>query len=100
MFSKIWGFLKSFVSNAVKELWDMIKSAFQGELDKFLAEIKDIAISVIKEVKDLGLKDEEARKKAVELLKEALVDCGIKFKDSWINVATEIFYQIVKKSGI
>jgi len=100
MLSKIFGFLKIFISNKIKEFWKMLKCIFMNELEEFMADIKEIAIQVIKEVKDLGLKDDAARKKAIKLLKQAIKDCGMEAKDSWINIAVELYYQIVKKSGI
>ena len=89
--------IKRFFCSAIKKLWSILKKIISSALEKFLADMWDLAVEIVKELAATDLSNEDKRKKAGRMIIDKAVDKGIEYKESWVNALIELAYISIKK---
>jgi len=97
----MWSWLKKFFSPLLRLLWSFLKAIFRGAVEIALAQLRELAIDVVREIaQDRTLiTDEEKRNEAFARLKARAESRGIEAKDSIINLAIELTVSWLKNKG-
>jgi len=81
--------LKRFFNKALKKLWKMFKIIMTRELERFMAEILDYALSVITNLMNQDMSTSDKRRVAFDRIKAEAIERGINYRDSWIGKVIE-----------
>ena len=65
-------------------------------MEKFLAELMDFALEVVKGLINTDLSNEAKRKKAFLEIKNKAIMKGVNYKDNWVNILIEIAVAKIK----
>lgn len=93
MFSAI----KRFFLSAFRNLWRIIKEVFEGALEKFLAELMDFALEIVRGLASKDMSSTDKRKTAFLEIKNKAIMKGMEWKDSWVNLLLEVCVAKIKK---
>ena len=91
--------IKIFFSKFLKIFKVFVADAFSIASKIIIAEFKDVAISVVKDLTIKDLTNEEKRKQAFDALKRAMLDKGKSVGDSLIYALIELALQYVKEQA-
>lgn len=86
----MWNTITRCFNSLLRNLWGLLKEVFSGALEMALAELKDFAQDLVKEVDLKDLTNEEKRKEVFDRIKEEAEERAITIKDSAINLLIEI----------
>lgn len=90
--------------NIFKWIWEKISNTFISFVkeavskltQKLVAELKDFAYDIVKELSIGDLTNSEKRNQAFKKIKDEVIKRGIEFKDSSVYFLVELAYQKVK----
>lgn len=93
--------LRNLFSSILRKFWSFLRAIFRGAVEIALAQLRELAIDVVKEIAlDVTLfSDEEKRNEAFKRLKTRAESRGIEARDSILNLAIELALTYCKVKG-
>ena len=84
------GSIKRFFMSAFRNLWSVLRTVISGALERFLADMFDFAMEVIRDLANTEMSNDEKRKEAFNRIKNKAIGKGIDYKDNWVSILLEI----------
>ena len=94
--SGIGDFFKNIFSGLLRAFKAFIDLALPIAKQIIIAQLKDIALQIVKKLQDTKLTNPEKRNEAFEEIRDYAATCGIKASDSLINTVLELALQTIK----
>ena len=82
--------VKRFFMLALRKLWSVLKKVISGALERFLADMFDFAMEIIRDLANTEMSNEDKRKEAFNRIKNKAIGRGIDYKDNWVSILLEI----------
>ena len=85
----MFGAIGRFFNSAFRKLWKMLKFILTRELERFMAEMLDFAMDIVKELMTKDINNLDKARLFFDDIKKEAERRGIEYKDSWINKLRE-----------
>jgi hypothetical protein len=93
---RLFSWIKGVFNKFIKAFKEIISEAFPRAKQIVIGQLKDISLSVVKDLATTDLSNDDKRKLAFERIKTSSKKAGIETKDSLINLLIELTVQRIK----
>ena len=97
MFKSIGRWFKKTFKKALRIFNGFITFVFSEGLDLFVAEFKDIAMIIVRELETADLNNDDKRNEAFNRIKDSVIRKGMNYENNWIQILIPIALQAIRK---
>lgn len=93
----MWTTIKRLFDKTLHSLWAFLKEIIRDATEQILAQLKDAAYEIVRNISLEDLSNEDKRKKAFEHIKIIAKAKGLEVRDSLVYLLIELTLQKIKK---
>jgi len=97
MFKSIGRWFKNTFKKALRIFNSFMTFVFSEGLDIFIAEFKDIAMIIVRELETADLNNDDKRNEAFNRIEDIVIGRGTNYENNWIQILIPIALQAVRK---